>query len=540
MAQSILGLDIGSHTVKAVLVEAGLRRFDARQFVKVEFPVPGEDPEEPVDADDDWFERLGVALANLRAELAGVSHDVCVAAVPSNRASLRPLTLPFSRTREIEMVLGQEVEELIPFRDIDEVAYDYMLVSAAEGRSELQVLVCERLFLVRFLATLAEHGFDPRVVTAGGLGMAALVGIVRDEDAPPVAVVDLGHESTTVCVVAGGQPRLWRSLGRGGDALLRRLAQTYGVDQERAIAALTGDLEILAADSPVEHHPERVRASQELKAALRPAVLGLRQTLAAYAGIHEEEISEVILCGGLAALPGLERYLSRQLKVPARRFELANREWMRVGLDESQEATAAEALSLALSHLPQRREHGLNLRRGALAFQGGYQFARGKILSIAVVLSLLVLALGFRTWATARDLGLRERAAIADLKARTQALLGEPLANPEAALARMRRSGKGPAGKYDEIPKQSAYDLFHDISAALPLDVYVELERMTIDLDRHRVELRGKTTSATAVEQIVEALDGIPCFKGGIEKEKNEKVGTEGQQLFVLTIKTSC
>jgi len=34
-----------------------------------------------------------------------------VTAVPSSRASLRPLKLPFSRAREIEMVLGQEIEE---------------------------------------------------------------------------------------------------------------------------------------------------------------------------------------------------------------------------------------------------------------------------------------------------------------------------------------------------------------------------------------------------------------------------------------------
>jgi len=420
------------------------------------------------------------------------------------------------------------------------VVYDYLVVESTDSGSELQVLVCERVFLARFLATLAEHGFDPRAVTAGGLGMAALLGVLRGEDAPPVAVIDLGHESTTVCVVANGRPRLWRSLGRGGDALIRRLAQVYQVDEARAVAALTGDLEILPDQSPVEHHPERVRASKELKAALRPAILGLRQTLLAYVGIHEEEVEEVVLCGGLAALPGLERHLAARLKVPVRRFELANREWLKVGLDQAQEATSAEALSLALSQLPANRDRSLNLRRGSLVFQGGYQFARGKILSIAVVLALLVLALGFRTWATAHDLGLRERALIADLKARTQALLGEPLDNPETALARMRRSGKGGAGKYDEIPKISAYDLFHDISRALPVGIYVELERMTIDLDRHRVELRGKTTSATDVERIVEALDGIPCFKGGIEKEKNEKVGSEGQQLFVLTIKTSC
>jgi len=550
MAQRILGLDIGSHSVKAVILEAALRRFEVRRFERVPFPppppapAPDEEDTAPtvVDPDESWFSRLAEALGTLQERLGDDHHEVCVTTVPGERVTVRPLDLPFVRAREIEMVLGQEMEEHLPIRDMDEVVFDHQLLSTEGGTGHLLVAACGRSFLTRFLAVLAEHGFDPRSVGAGPLSMAALVREVLPDQPRPVAVLDLGWESSKVCVVEKGRPVMARSLQRGGRLLVRRLAEVYRVDAERAEEALRGDLEILPAQSPVAHHPERQRASAILREALAPIVRGVRQALLAFGGLGDTDVAEIYLCGGLSLLPGLELHLSSSLGLPVRRFDIEGRDWMKVSGGRETEALCAGALSLALSQLPQSREASIDFRQGSFAFQGGYHFVRGKVISLAVLACMVLLSFGFYTWSLARDLAAQEQAAVADLKARTQALLGEAISDPETAIARLRRGAGGPkaGGKFDDIPSRSAYDLFFDISTRLPVSLQVDLESVNIDLDRHRVELRGKTTSATAVEEIVEALDAIPCFKGGIEKEKNEKVGAEGQQLFVLSIKTSC
>ena len=548
MAQRILGLDIGAHSVKAILLEAGLRSFEARRFEEQPFPPKSgeaaqeegeeEQQQQPQDDEDSWFERLGQALAGLKERLGSAQHDVCVTAIPGERVSVRLIRLPFTRAREIEMVLGQEVEEYIPFKDLDAVAYEHMVLSTEGGSSQILVATCPRLFLEKLLQVLDQHGFDPRQVGVGGMGAVQLTRAMLPQQTGPTAVVDIGRGGTTICVVSEGKPLLLRTLKRGAHHLVRKLAQVYQVDELKAEAALRSDVEILPPHSAMEHHPERLRISELMREGIRPIIQGIRQTLLAFTGLHGLEVKELYLCGGLSLLPGLDRHIGAALDLPVRGFELGSMAWMKVAASREQEARVTEALSLALSGLPQSREEQINFRGGPFAFQGGYQFIRGKVISIAMVISLLILGLGFYVWSAAEDLGSQERLYLADLKARTQVLLGEALDNPETAIARMRRTQKG--SKYDIVPKQSAYDLFHEVSRVMPMDVQVDLEKLNIDLDRHRVEIRGRTTSATAVERIVEALDRIPCFTRGIEKEKNEKTGSEGKQLFVLSIKMSC
>lgn len=559
MAQRILGLDIGARSIKAVLLEVGLRRYQAVALEEVPLPPPdstppaggpdgerdGNDPEQPPDEPQTpgsaaWLARLGEALATLRDRLGSRSHEACITAVPAELVTVRPISLPFTRAREIDAVLGQEVEEYIPFRGLDEVVFDHLTLAQVDGVSQLLVAVCPRGPLEGLLATLQGHGFDPRLMTAGGLSKAHLARALQVDETGPVAVVDIGHAGTTITIVARGKVLLWRTLMRGGRQLAQAIARAYGITETQAEAPLASEVEILPPDTGAEYHPERVRLSELAKKSLQPIARGVKQALLSFSGIHDQDVRAVYLCGGLSRLPGLEQFFASQIGLPLRELEAGRQEWA-LPLGPAAEGLgwrAAEALSLALAGLPQTRQEEVNFRKGPLAFQGGYQYARGKVLGIAAVFALLLLGVGFYTFAVGHDLAKQERALIADLKARTQVLLGEPLADPEQVLARMRRSEKG--AKTDEIPQQSAYDLLHDISRVLPLEVQVDFETLDIDLDRHRTEIRGKTTTATAVEQIVDALNQIPCFQGGIEKEKNEKVGSEGKQLFVLNVKMSC
>ncbi len=545
MAQSIMGLDIGARTVKALVIEGSLRRFEATRFEEVGFPPPSEPADQQEDGgveqgsrDDEWFHRLGKALDALKARLGGFQPELCVAALPGERVTVRPITLPFTRAREIEMVLGQEVEDYIPFKGIDDVVYDYTILAREEDSTTLMVAVCDKGFLARFLGVMAEHGFDPRVVGAAGLSKATLMKVLFPQQSGPVAVVDMGYERTTISVVSDGRPMLWRCIQRGARQVVERLLDEYDVDRQGAHRYLETGVRIIPSHSVEGSRADVASVSDLVKDALKPLVRAVRQTMYAYTGVYEDEIREVYLCGGFSLVPGLPQHLAATLGKPMRELGLGDQDWLRFGVDQATAARMAEVTSLALAGLPQLRHEGVNFRKGQFAFQGGYQFVRGKILALAAVLSVLILALGFYTYAKAMDLAEQERHLIADLKARTQALFGEPMADAEAAMARLRRTKKG--AKRKEIPEQSAYDLFHDISRAIPYDVQVDLEQLTIDLDRHRAELRGKTTSATAVERIVEALDKLPCFKGGIEKEKNEKVGAGDKQLFVLSIRMGC
>ena len=152
----IVGLDVSGDKVRLVALESGFRGFsvlEARSVALPEGATPGE--------------RLKAALAQLpRAE-----DDIFAVALPGTQVASHLVTLPFTDNRRIEQVLPGEVEGAIPF-DLEEVVWDHAVLSQANGRTEVLVGVVRKSVLQQALASLAEAGVDPRLVTFAPLALA--------------------------------------------------------------------------------------------------------------------------------------------------------------------------------------------------------------------------------------------------------------------------------------------------------------------------------------------------------------------------------
>src|SRR5512138_1138705 len=177
MAQRILGLDLGAHAVKAVLVESTFRGYAVTRTAR----VPLADAEaEPSPA------RFAPAVKALLAD-AGLAFDAAVVALPGAGASSLSVTLPFSDPRRIEQTIGFEVEGQIPF-DLADVAWDWQPLSVRDGKTDLLVSVVRKDEATALLAALAEAGVDPRAVVPAGPAYASLfaAGAIA-RSAPPAA-----------------------------------------------------------------------------------------------------------------------------------------------------------------------------------------------------------------------------------------------------------------------------------------------------------------------------------------------------------------
>src|SRR5512138_2596474 len=176
MAQRILGLDLGAHAVKAVLVESTFRGYAVTRTAR----VPLADAEaEPSPA------RFAPAVKALLAD-AGLAFDAAVVALPGAGATSLSLTLPFTDPRRIEQTIGFEVEGQIPF-DLADVAWDWQPLSSRDGKTDLLVAVVRKEEVLALLAALGEAGVDPRAVVPPGPAYASLfaTGAVAHGAAPP-------------------------------------------------------------------------------------------------------------------------------------------------------------------------------------------------------------------------------------------------------------------------------------------------------------------------------------------------------------------
>ncbi|ABS24935.1 pilus assembly protein PilM [Anaeromyxobacter sp. Fw109-5] len=489
MAQRILGLDLGAHAVKGVLLESTYRGYTVVDSARAPVAPPADDGARLVSRQAD-------ALRALLAE-RGWRPEAVIAAFPGAAASSHVVTLPFTEPRRIEQTVGFEVEGQIPF-DLDEVAWDWQPLHAHDGETDLHVSVVRKEELAALVAALAAAGVDPRAVVPAGPAYAALfaTGAVAapEADAPPDGadvVLDVGHERTNLCVVANGGAEAVRTFAFGAAHLARSVARELGLPEGDAPAALAAG----------EADP---RAGEAQRRALAPLARELRATLRAWhARAGARPVRRLLLCGEAARLPGLTELLAPEVEGPVAPLALAAPAAERIPAEEA--PGLALALALALRGHQGARAPRLNLRRGELAFTRDFEHVKGKVTRLGVFAALLVLlavvSSGVRLFALARQ----EKALDDALCDAEQKVLGKCYASFEEAQAVLR--GRGTPGA--AIPRVSAVEVFAELAQRAP-DVPLRFERMEVTKDK--LHLQGTTDAAENVDKIVSALQASRCF----------------------------
>jgi general secretion pathway protein L len=516
MSHPILGLDLGSRRVKAVVLETTLRGFTVTGAAEIAVPAEAEGSPSAVD-------RVSAALRDLLAERRWPADAAAVASLPGMAAASHLVTLPFSDARRIEQTVQYEVEAAIPF-DLDQVAWDWQPLDTQPGRSDLFIGVARRDELGALVASLAAVGVDPAVVMPGGPALAALwaAGAVADPAAAADAelVVDVGAERTHVCAVSEGRCLFARTFGSGSTSVLRGAARSAGMNPD--------------ALEPVEGLPAWLAGADgeaRLRSGLAPLVRELRATLRAFeARPSRRPVVRIRLAGGLAGWPGVASFVGEELAIPAEPLRLAGPAADVIGPEDA--PRFALALALALRGWLGNRFQRLNLRRGALASTRSTQNVRDRLQRIAVYASLVLLLGVVSSAVKVVALNRQEKLLDQAMCDVTQKVVGKCF--DDFAMAESVLRGRGSAGS--AIPRISAAGVLAELASRTPA---VQLRFDRIEISREKLHLQGTTDAAENVDKIVAALRGSRCFpdarSGGARKR-----GTEQKFEFTVDSDITC
>jgi general secretion pathway protein L len=513
----IVGLDIGARWVKALKLESSFRGFAVSGFAQVK--VEGEGG-------------VKAALASLRqgGHLAG---DQVVVAVPGCAVATHLIAMPFADPRRIEATLGFEVEGQLPY-DLAEVTYDWQVLQTKDGKSDVLVGTARNEELANLLALLAEVGVDPRVITTSALAYQPLLAQRLLGDARPApdqgaeAILDIGHERTSICVTGPGGLEYARTFALGGKELTRAIANEFKVSFVDAEAWKDNEADVaLGPDTPAEVE----RAAGALLRGLAPLLRELRATLRAHSARFRTPLARIYLAGGTAKLKGLDALLARELSVEVKRLEPVPPEGAQA-LGEGAHPGGALAFALAIRGHGAARAARFNLRKGAFAFKGDLDYLKGKASRLAAFAAVLTLLSAVLIWAQFRALSARESAYDSVLCQLTSKVLNQCQKDYLVALSIL----KGKSSPVASIPVYSALDLFSEL-AVRAQSVKVKLEETEVQLDR--VRLRGETESFEGVDQLVGALKGFKCFQE-IKRGKVQKDKSGAKVLFDLDIRVQC
>ncbi|MBI5167316.1 MAG: pilus assembly protein PilM [candidate division NC10 bacterium] len=314
-----VALDVGSYSLK--LVQAGYRkgRFYLKRFATA--PVP------------QGLITASLTKPNIGEEgtFKGILRDLFKKSGIKARelALLLPDLSLKVRFLEFQELSGsrEEVKELARWRLKDSLAFspeevvlDYQEISSGgengQGLNRILCLLGKREIIAQYDRLLEALGLQPRVVDSSSLGLYNF----WEENLPAspdgVALLNLGHQGSTLLVAVGGIPTFIRSFELGGAALDEALATSLTIPLAEASRYKKEDSFLPPFEGEKTERPS----------VARPFLEKLAREVADSLFFYAEQegasgVKRMVLAGGTSNLRHLEAFLGRELGLPVERLD---------------------------------------------------------------------------------------------------------------------------------------------------------------------------------------------------------------------------
>lgn len=305
-APAMVGIDIGSHSVKAVLLTQ-LAQGYRLEAVALE-PLPKGAVKERNLTD---IEAVGRVIAKIRRRIPRHINQAVVA-ISGQSVITKMIYMDVSLTdSELESQIEIEADSLIPY-PLDEVSIDFEKLDINEADpSKVNVLLsAARTESVEARASALDvGGFEPKVMDVETYALSRSLDVCQsvlpdDVSEKVVAQIDMGAKMTLISVVQNGETVYTRDQVFGGQQYTDTIVSYYNKTFEEAEQAkCSGDLppnytfEVLA--------PFQTSLLQQVRRAV--------QMFLTTSG--NDHVDYILLSGGTAMIDGLDRLLIDELGI---------------------------------------------------------------------------------------------------------------------------------------------------------------------------------------------------------------------------------
>ncbi|WP_095505011.1 pilus assembly protein PilM [Paraferrimonas sedimenticola] len=305
-APQMVGIDIGSHEVKAIMLSStadgykisGHACAPLRKGVVVNHEI--KDVAAVVEALQQVKRRLPNSIKHAAVAVSG-------SAVMTKVIYMDAALSEDEREAHIEI----EADNLIPY-PLDEVNIDFEVLgpnSSDPTKVDVLLSACRTENVDTRVDALADVDLEAKVVDVEGYVLGRSFELIREQlpeqgDNQVVAMVDVGASMTTIAIVANGETQFVREQAFGGEEFTQAIISFYGMSYEQAEQAKqSGELpenyefEVLS--------PFQTQLLQQIK-----------RTLQIYCtSSGREQIDHIVLSGGTARLEGLAKLLTNDLGI---------------------------------------------------------------------------------------------------------------------------------------------------------------------------------------------------------------------------------
>lgn len=309
MGSTIVGIDIGSSSVRAVEVQGATKaRPVITRYHEVALPEGSVRRGEVLEVTT-----VANALKQLWSSGGFKSKDVALG-MGGQRVFARDLVVPRAPLAQIRESLPFQVQDLLPV-PVDEAILDFYPISeetGAEGPVVNGLLIAAiKDAVAANVAAVTQAGLRPVHVDLIPFALTRALAPINSSTALTV-IVGVGANTTNVIVSQGGVPLFVRILTAGGDDITRALSTSLHIELSEA-EALKRSLGLGSADVPLDQRP----AIEIIYAVVGELFNSIRNTLNYFLGTKRNtRLDSVVVSGGGTQLAGFNSALSEMIGLP--------------------------------------------------------------------------------------------------------------------------------------------------------------------------------------------------------------------------------
>jgi type IV pilus assembly protein PilM len=307
-SKSLIGLDIGSHSVKAVEIENRGGHYEITGFGQTGV----------VDE-----ETRGQAVSNL-IRRCGFRTRRAAVAVSGKAVIVRYLSMVRMSDEELEKAIEFEADKYIPF-NISDVVLDCMrlddapsgleLDSLSEDKMRVLLVAAKKSLVLDVVNQVSTVGLSPQIVDVNAFAIGNAFELTCDASGDPtrsekvVALIDVGARKTNLNIVRGSTSYFTREVYLGGEDFTSTLSKRLGIPVEEA--------EKLKR-TPGEREGEVEEAMVQILEDLGNEIL---LSFDYFENQFDSSVEEIYFSGGGSRLPFLERAFERIFSRPVQTWD---------------------------------------------------------------------------------------------------------------------------------------------------------------------------------------------------------------------------
>ena len=295
----VLGIDIGTGTVKAVVISknAGVIELNAWAIVPI--------------ANNDIKGAISAALTRVK-----YTDQTVVSAVSGKGTLIRYVDLPRMPREDLRKSLLYDLDKYFPFEP-ETIYFDCFILDPKSKDKRMSVLVAavkkeiadERSSLFKELGAELSH------ITINSIGTANAferLGPVKGAGAAATAVLDIGCTVSNIMVIKGGSPCFTRDIFIGSQEMTKQIGNILGVSPAEAEKL---------KQAPGAREAE---VKEACEAAVSHLVSEIRLSLDYFITEKNIQIDEFYLLGGGALLRGIEGVFEKNLGIPVKQWDITS------------------------------------------------------------------------------------------------------------------------------------------------------------------------------------------------------------------------